>query len=175
MALDLQARMRSATTLGVLAVILLLMLVWGWSAATSPLPGLDTGTTDPGPCSSHQVTAGQKVRRDEVTVSIFNAGTREGLAGSTMEQLVAHGYTAGDTGNAPAGTHVRRAQIWSTTPDDPAVRLVRTAIGPHTRIVDREGLGVGVTVIVGDRFTHVRKGAAYATAEAATTICSPDL
>ena len=39
--IDLSAGLRTALTLGVLAVLLLVMLTWGWSNATAPLPGSD--------------------------------------------------------------------------------------------------------------------------------------
>jgi len=166
--------MRSASTLGLLSILLLLGLVWGWSSLTEPFPSLTTGSTDTGPCSTHVVAAGEKVRRDQVTVSVFNAGTTEGLAGSTMEELVARGFGAGDTGNAPSDVRVRRAEIWATDPDDPAVRLVASAF-QRVKVVDKAPLGVGVSVVVGDRVGHVVKGLPSVTALTDTTVCSPNL
>ena len=43
---DLPAGLRAALTLGVLAVLLLVMLTWGWSNATAPLPARPANAAD---------------------------------------------------------------------------------------------------------------------------------
>ena len=40
------------------------------------------------------------------------------------------GFGAGNVGNAPKGTVVHYAQIWTTSPHDPAVQLVASRLGP---------------------------------------------
>ena len=75
------------------------------------------------------------LQRGEVQVSVFNAGTRNGLAGQTLDTLEAAGFRAGDAGNAPSSAEVRRALVWTTQPNDYSARLValRSARAPASR------------------------------------------
>ena len=79
--IDLSAGLRTALTLGVLAVLLLVMLTWGWSNATAPLPGSDE-PEEAGACEPWTVVEGEQLDAAQVEVTILNAGTREGLAGA---------------------------------------------------------------------------------------------
>jgi len=172
--MDLEPRLRSAITLGVLTLMMLLALVWGWNALTVPMPSVTSNNASTGPCSDHVVAEGDKVRRDQVTVSVYNAGRTAGQASTTMEDLVKRGFGAGETGNAPSGTKVGVVQIWTTDPDNPAVRLVASQFGKGAKIVENDPLGIGVTVVVGDKVAPLVKGHPYATAHGDATICSPN-
>jgi hypothetical protein len=159
---------RSAVTLAALAALLLLAAAWGWNAATEPLPAkVDTPL-----CTTQSVAAGEKVFPQDVTVSVFNAGTREGLAGRVMQALTDDGFAKGNGGNASSGK-VDRVEIWTTEPTNPAVLLVASRLGKHVDIERRDGLGAGVTVVVGDGFTKTVKGDRSEVAEEDTEICSP--
>ncbi|MCW2792215.1 MAG: hypothetical protein JWO76_1313 [Nocardioides sp.] len=160
---------RTAITVTVLGVILVLGAVWGWAAVTEPFPGKAEVPT----CVSRDVAAGEKVYPDQVVVSVFNAGTREGLAGRTMQLLTDEGFVAGDSGNAPGDAQVARAEIWTHDAANPAVRLVAARLGPNTKIVERKASGAGVVVVVGDGFDKLAKGREFAKAREATSICSP--
>jgi len=173
--MDLEPRLRSAITLGVLCLMLLLGLVWGVNALTAPFPSLVTVSEPSGPCADRSVTAGDRVGRGDVTVSVYNASTREGLAGDTMEKLVVRGFGVGETGNAPAGTKVRAVQIWTDDPTNPAVRLVASQFGEDAKVVEHTPLGYGVTVVVGNELGALEKGLSHITAEASATICSPPI
>lgn len=160
---------RSALTLTVLAGLLVAGLAWGWSAATSPLPErveLDA-------CSRVELNEGDPVYPDQVLVSVLNAGRREGLASQTMKLLIEEGFVAGDRGNAPRGSGVRNAEIWTDEPDSPAVRLVRTWLGKGVRVRSEPTEAAGVVVVVGDRFRELAQGRKKVTARTDTTICSP--
>lgn len=160
---------RTAATLAVLALLLVLGAVWGWSAATAPIPD----TPAPPPCVPVDIKAGERVYPDQVLVSVLNAGGREGLAGRTMRLLVDEGFVAGNSGNAPKDAKVARAQVWAPT-DDPAAQLVASWLGKGVRIVERDGGGaLGVVVVVGDQFTDLTKGRKSVAARVDTTICSP--
>jgi hypothetical protein len=172
--MDLEPRLRSAITLGVLSLMLLLALVWGWNALTVPMPSVTSNNTPTGPCTDRVVAQGSKVGRDQVTVSVYNAGRTDGQASTTMEELVKRGFGVGETGNAPSGTKVGVVQIWTTDPDNPAVRLVASQFGEGAKIVENDPLGVGVTVVVGDEVGSLVKGHAHATAHSDATICSPN-
>ncbi len=160
---------RSALTLTALGLLLVAAVVWGWSAVTAPLP--DSGPQ--APCTPTPVAKGEPIRSDQVLVSVLNAGTREGLAGRTMQLLVDAGFAEGESGNAPPGTRVAAAQVWATQPRNPAVQLVASRLGPDTEVVKREATAPGVVVVVGDDFTELAKGQRKVVARSDTEICSP--
>jgi hypothetical protein len=160
---------RTALTMATLGVLLLVAAAWGISALTAPFPGkVDLPT-----CVATDVRKGEKVFPEQVVVSVFNAGTREGLAGLTMKQLNDVGFVEGDSGNAPAKAQVPRVQVWSTEPRNPAVRLVAEQFGPSTRVVKGKSLGPGVVVVVGDGFRTLVKAPKKIVAARASSICSP--
>jgi hypothetical protein len=172
MTFDLLRKFRSLATLGVLCVLLLVGVSWGWSSVTAPLPE----SVDPPICVSTTVAAGDKIYPDQVTVSVLNAGKREGLAGTTLQGLVDAGFVRGELGNAPARADVAGAEIWTDDPQSAAVRLVATYLAKNGRgveIKEEESDALGVNVLVGDEFTAVLKGRKSFTAGDDTTICSP--
>ena len=162
---------RTAVTLAVLGGILLLAAAWGWSALTDPFPG----KADLPTCVTTTVPQGEKVYPNQVVVSVFNAGTREGLAGRTMQLFTDQGFVEGDSGNAQARARVRTAEIWTDEPRSPAVLLVASRLGPNAKVVRRHAAGAGVVVIVGDAFKKLRDGRKAIKASADTKICSPPL
>jgi hypothetical protein len=144
-------RLTTAVTLVVLVLVLAGMGVLGYKTLTSPLPG---GSTAKKKCAGAEKQVRGYLKRSEVQVSVFNAGTRAGLAGTTLEKVEAAGFRAGNAGNAPKSVEVRRALVWTTKPHDRAALLVARAFGRHTRVeVTRTDLGPGIDVLVGNRFT----------------------
>ena len=160
--------MRTTLTLLGLGVLLMFAAVWGWNAATKPLPA----KVDSAICVDTSVAAGEKVYPQQVTVSVYNAGRREGLAGRTMQQLNDAGFTPGQPGNA-ASAKVASVAIWTTQPDSPDVQLLASYLGKDVKIERREGPGIGVTIVVGDKFGDLAEGARSVVADADTEICSP--
>ena len=164
----MSSAVRSASTLSVLAMALVAAAVWGWSAATEPLPAkVETPL-----CVATSVSKGEKVFPEQVTVSVYNAGTRDGLAGRVMQQLTDGGFAEGNSGNV-FGARVSKVEIWTAEPKSPAVRLVASRLGSAVRLVRKEARGVGVNVVVGDGFTDLVKGKRSVVAGEDTEICSP--
>ncbi|MBI2245763.1 MAG: LytR C-terminal domain-containing protein [Nocardioides sp.] len=158
---------RSAITISALGLLLVVAALWGWSAATDPLPAkVDTPI-----CVDRTVAAGTKVFAQDVTVSVYNAGTREGLAGRTMQLLTDDGFAEGNSGNVSARVEV--VQIWTLDPKNPAVQLVASRLGPDVEIERRDGPGAGVSIVVGDGFQDLVEGRRSVQAEDDATICSP--
>lgn len=160
---------RTAITVTVLTVLLVVGAVWGWAAVTQPFPGKVEVPT----CVARDVSTGDKIYPDQVVVSVFNSGTREGLAGRTMQLLTDQGFVEGDSGNAPDGADAATAEIWTDDPSSPAVRLVASRLGAKTKVVKRATTGAGISVVVGDDFTKLVKGRPFVKAKAAGSICSP--
>lgn len=164
----MEAHVKTLTTLAALAALLLVAAVWGWSAMTEPFPE----RAKPPICVERTIAKGDKVSRGDVTVSVFNAGTRNGLAGLTMDLLVDVGFGEGREGNAPEGTDVKRVQIWTDDRRNPAVRLVAAHLG-DVKIVRRDEDAPGVLVVVGDAFEKLSKGRGKLVAKREAQVCTP--
>lgn len=150
-------RITTAVTLVVLLLVLGAMAVYGYKELTSPLPGR---TPEAKSCAAAPKQIRGFLTRSEVQVSVFNAGTRAGLASATLDKVEAAGFRAGNAGNAPPSAGVRRVVVWTTKTDDPEAALVAKAFGPRTRVeVTPTDLGPGVDVLVGNRFQKLDAGA----------------
>ena len=163
-----QAARTGLTLLGLAALVVLGGLV-GWSALTQPFPEKST----PPKCVATILQPGEKVFPGQVTVSVFNASGRNGLASATMAEFSDAGFAEGDTGNVPSRAKVVRAAIWAPTATSPDVRLVASRLGPATPVVRRDGPGVGVTVVVGDAYSKLVKGPPSVRVTKEAEICSP--
>lgn len=162
----------SAITLGVLAMLCVLGLVFGFQALTADLED-DPLVAEPAPaCEPATLRKGARVRPADVVVSVFNAGTSSGQASRTMARLVERGFVSGDSGNAPRDTGIVRAQVWVDGRVNPAARLVASHLGPDTPIkVNRDPLGPGIMVLVGNELDQLPKGKKLTRAGERVEIC----
>lgn len=141
--------LKSALTLAVLGLLVVVAAIWGWAALTEPFPQEEPIAI----CEDASVSAGTEVRRDQVVVSVFNGSGRSGLAGATSAQLTERGFVAGDVGDSPQPAAT--TQIWADDPTNPAVSLVLQQF-KKARVVPGDALGVGVVVVVGEKFKTLR-------------------
>jgi hypothetical protein len=142
--------LKSAATLGVLVVLVLIATLWGWAAFTEPFPKEEPVAI----CEDASLAAGGEVRRDQVVVSVYNGSGRSGLAGTASAELEERGFVAGDVGNAPQPSPT--TQIWADDAANPAVDLVRQQF-KGAQVVPGEALGPGVVVILGEKFETLKK------------------
>jgi hypothetical protein len=149
----------TAVTLAVLCVILVIALVVGFNAMFAPLPtDEEPGATASPSCTEAPVKKGQRLTIRQVTVNVYNGGTRQGLAGQTMDALRGRGFRGGEIGNAPSGTKVRRVQVWIAPDEEDAGRLVARQFGKRTPVEVREDdLANGVDVVVGNTYRSLKK------------------
>jgi hypothetical protein len=162
---------KSALTLGVLALLVVLGVSWGLAQVTEPFPG----KVDPPICVDTSFPAGERLYPQDVTVSVLNASKREGLAGRTMADLVEDGFAEGQTRNAPDKTRVARVEIWTTDADNPAVRLVRSRLGKAEVVENADPGAAGIVVVVGDDFEEVVEGRPSIVTDADIVVCGPAL
>jgi hypothetical protein len=167
------SRLKHALVLLVLLALVLGGAAWGWASLTKPFPPLTSDTPSDSPCLETAIPAGNPVRPGMVWVSVLNASDRSGLAGATLDQLVSEGFGEGATGNAPDGTDVAKAEIWTGDVESPAALLLKSYLGGKTAIVAHPELGPRVTVVVGQRFSEAKQGRKLVTAENDAVICSP--
>lgn len=156
---------RSVTTgvsLVVAAVLLCIMAVWGYHAATAPVEDSSTSSSSGPTCPAESQTVQQYVARGDVTVSVYNSGKKSGRAQATMDLLERAGFKPGEVGNAPDGVSAPRASVYTTKADDPAAELVAAAMGHDTQVVhsDQEFTGPGIDVVIGDKFKKLDPKAA---------------
>ncbi len=164
------ARLRTLVTLLALGALVLFAVQWGFGAVTEPFPERAEAPV----CVDTPVQVDDILRPAAITVSVFNAGGRDGLAGRTLSDLADQGFARGDIGDAPDDSDVIRVAVWSDDPSAPDVKLVRSYLGgKKVRIINRRGSAPGITVIVGDKFGGVRKGRSEIVASSATTVCTP--
>ena len=164
----------TGVTLVVLVALLGTGLLLGVRALTAPVE--PAGKAAPSPtasCDQAAVKKGQRVTSRQVRVSVYNAGSRSGLADETMAGLVKRGFTKGEIGNAPDGSKVVRAQVWTTRLPDPAARLVALQLGRAIKVeVKDSDLGPGVDVVVGNAFGRLAKAPRFVVAKRSASICS---
>ena len=165
----------TAVTLVVLVSILVLGVVLGVRTLFAPLPGSDKATATPSPsCSPKTVKKGQRIRSTQVQVSVFNGGTRSGLADETMRLLAQRGFTQGDVGNAPTDAKVSRVRVLTTEKNDMAAALVARQFGRTTRVIVTDtDLGPGIDVIVGNKFGKLAKAKRVLVAQSSSSVCVP--
>jgi hypothetical protein len=164
----------TGVTLVVLCLVLAVGAVFGWKSLVSPL-GSAEPTAQPSPsCSMETVRAGQVVHASEVQVSVFNAGTRSGLATTTLASLAARGVKKGEAGNAPSDMAVRVVRVFSTKKIDPGALLVARQFGPKLEVrVSHRDLGPGVDVVVGNDFNKLAKAEKSIKVHHEQTVCAP--
>jgi len=166
----MDTRLKSLVTMLGLGALLLVAALWGWAAVSKPFPERE----GPAVCVDRAFAEGDPIRRGDVTISVLNAGTRNGLAGLTLDLFIDAGFAEGQSGNVPEGSpRVRNVEIWTADPRHPAVRLVAAQLGDAARVVRREPTTAGVQVVVGDRFQNLSKGPRRIVADRDVEICGP--
>ncbi len=165
----------TAVTLLVLVGILVVGLVLGMRSLFAPLPGADKAAATPSPtCSPKTVLKGERIRSTQVQVSIFNGGTRAGLADMTMGALAKRGFTKGEIGNAPSDAKVRSVQVLTTEKNDLAAQLVARQFGRKTKVtVTATDLGPGIDIIVGNDFEKLAKAKRVIVVKKSSSVCVP--
>jgi hypothetical protein len=167
---QLTARLRTAITLAALAVLMVFGVTWGWAQMTKPFPGKVEAPI----CVDTSYKAGDELFVQDVTVSVLNASSRDGLAAGILQDLEDVGFAEGQTDNAPKGTRLTTpSEIWVDDVDNPGAKLLRARLGKVPVVSHPENSAAGITVVVGDTFADLRQGPESVILSDNAVVCSP--
>ena len=145
-------RLRTSLTLMFLVGLLVAGSVVGWRLVTEDAPDLRGGPD----CVNERVETETTLRSRQVRVNVYNAGSIDGLASSTMRSLSRRGFAEGVIGNAPANTKADNVLLLDPQPKSPPVRLVAAQFAGAVVVRRRaDDLSEGVDIFVGNGFRGV--------------------
>lgn len=151
--------LRTPITMLVLLAILLGAAYFGWRTVVSPGGDGKDDTANPseksGCTDRTSFEKGQRFRAGDIRINVYNAGSRSGLAGDTLERLSSRGFKAGVSDNAPDGITASNVTVMSPTPRAPQVRLVVRQFRGKVEVTTGPSLAPGIDVAVGDNFVGV--------------------
>ena len=149
-------RAYQALTLVVAAAIFAFGGLTGFRLLTSSADTADEAPT----CTTKTVTQGERLDSNLVTVNVFNASNRAGLANRVTINLQTNGFLGGTISNSESATKPSKVAILTDDPRDPRVRLVARQF--KDKVAYRKPditVDSGVIVIVGDDYSGLRKKA----------------
>lgn len=165
-------RTRSAVTLTVLVVVFLIGTFVGVQLLTADAPSL-AGSTEP-TCEPRTIESGAKLGAGQITVNVYNASNRSGLATRTLRKLEDAGFRRGELGNAgDSVSNVDNVVIETKDKDSAAVRLVKKQFKGKVKVRKPQSeTATGVRILLGKDFEDVKnKAPNKITAKNATEVC----
>ncbi|MDO9378278.1 MAG: LytR C-terminal domain-containing protein [Nocardioidaceae bacterium] len=151
---------RSIATMSVLVALFVIGTFVGFRLLFAEGPSLADAAVDDTPqCQDATIPAGGALPAQQVTVTVYNAGSVSGLANRTLINLQQRGFRPGKVGNVPEGVQAgRNVTIITDERTDPAVRLVaRQFKGNVVYAAPTQAQGDNVEIVIGPRFSELRK------------------
>lgn len=109
-------------------------------------------------CKPTAVAAGSALDSNVVTVNVFNASNRSGLANRVLIDLQKNGFLGGQIANSTSATRPGRVAILTNDRKDPRVRLVAAQFRDKVTYAKPDvTVDGGVTVIVGEKYSGLKK------------------
>lgn len=126
-------------------------------------------------CEPHTVKAGDKLTSNLVTVNVFNASKRSGLANRVNINLQRNGFLGGQIGNSESAAKPAAVTILTNDRKDPKVKLVAAQFANKVSYaVPDVTVKEGVVVVVGDDYSKLKKKPERSiVAETDVTTCVP--
>jgi hypothetical protein len=155
---------RTPLTLLVLLGVLAYGAWWGFTNVIRPVPA-----TPATPCVPQRVNEGQ-LRSSQVTVSVFNGGTKKGLAGDVGRSLRQRGFKVQRTTNT--GEKIGKTVIVGAGAKNPEVLLVKKFFKKATVKVDKRP-DRSVDILVGNDYGGFNKKAKKTLKVNAKSVCLP--
>lgn len=126
-------------------------------------------------CVVRELAEGDEISSTMVTVNVYNASNRAGLANRVSINLDERGFASGQVGNNPGEIAASNVTILTDDPENVAVRLVAQQFSGDIQYEDADfEVGDGVTILVGQDHNELRADAPTTlTNESATSLCVP--
>jgi len=155
---------RTPVTLLVLLGVLCYGAWWGYTNVLKPTPPVP-----PTPCVPQKVSQGE-LKSSQVVVSVYNGGSKKGLAGDVGRSLRQRGFKVAKTANT--GQKIQKTVILGAGAKNPEVLLVKGFFKDAQVKVDKRA-DHSVDVLVGNDYGGFRKNAKKALPVKAKTLCLP--
>jgi hypothetical protein len=147
-------RLSRMLTLAVAAAIFVIGSVVGFELLTQGTTEVAQAET----CTSSVVAAGSELNSNVVTVNVFNASNRSGLANRALIDLQANGFLGGQIGNSTSATKPNRVAILTADAEDPRVKLVAQQFRDKVEFAAADlAVDYGIVVVVGDDYRGLKK------------------
>ena len=155
---------RTPVTLLILLGVLCYGAWWGYSNVLKPTP-----PPPPTPCVPQRVSQGE-LRSTQVTVSVYNGGSKKGLAGDVGRSLRQRGFKVPKTSNT--GQKIQKTVILGAGAKNPEVLLVKAFFKDADIKADKRVDG-SVDVLVGNDYGGFNKKAKTTYKVKAKSVCLP--
>lgn len=155
---------RTPLTLLVLLGVLCYGAYWGYNNIIAPVPA-----APPEPCVNQTVTKG-KLLSSQVTVSIFNGGSKRGLAGDVGRLMRDRDFTVQRMTNT--NENIQKTVIVGAGTKNPEVLLVK-AFFKDAEVRSDKRADHTVDILVGDKYAGFNKKAPTSYAVKTSTVCLP--
>lgn len=155
---------RTPLTLLVLLGVLGYGAWWGYTNVLKPIP-----PAPPVRCVPQRVQAGE-LRSSQVTVNVFNGGTKKGLAGDVGRSLRAKGFKVARSTNT--AVKIEKTVIVGAGASNPEVLLVKDFFKNSSVRADKRA-DHSVDVLVGNGYGGFEKNAKSTFKVKAKTVCLP--
>lgn len=156
-------------TIIVTVILFVAAVVVGFKLLTASADTFDEAPT----CDSRTIAEGETLTSNLVTVNVFNASQRAGLANRVSINLQGRGFLAGTVANSTSEVKPDSVAILTDNREDPRVKLVAEQFDgveyaePDIRATE------GVTVIIGDSYEDLVDGPREIETDRAVTVCVP--
>ena len=125
-------------------------------------------------CENRTVAEGEKLTSNLVTVNVYNASQRAGLANRVGINLQRRGFLAGTVANSTSEVKPGGVAILTDDRDDPRVKLVAEQFGDVEFAEPDINAPEGVSVIVGDDYKELVDDAPQEIeSDRSITVCVP--
>jgi hypothetical protein len=124
-------------------------------------------------CEDRTVAEGEKLTSNLVTVNVYNASQRAGLANRVGINLQRRGFLAGTVANSTSEVKPGSVAILTDDRDDPRVKLVAQQFGDVEFAEPDINAPEGVTVIVGDDYKDLVEAPRDIESDRTITACVP--
>ena len=157
------------TTIFVAVVLFVVGVFVGFKLLTASADTFDEAPT----CDDRTIAEGEKLTSNLVTVNVYNASQRAGLANRVSINLQRRGFLAGTVANSTSEVKPGGVAILTDDRDDPRVKLVAEQFGDVEFAEPDINAPEGVTVVVGDDYRDLVDAPREIESDRPISVCVP--